>query len=89
MKMGIFTLYDTKSEMHGRPFFSENRGAAIRSIQMSLKADPKSVLSQYPGDFGLFDLGTFDDENGIFESHSPVFVLTVSELVTEVPQNVQ
>lgn len=77
----IFSIFDSKAAQYGRPFFTQNRASAQRSLQMELRQDPKSVLAQYPTDFSLYILGMFDDDTGLFTSHSPQFVIGLSELI--------
>jgi hypothetical protein len=48
---------------------------------MQMRQDPKSMLAQYPSDFSVYDLGTYDDEKGSFHVNQPVFVMNVSDLV--------
>jgi hypothetical protein len=66
------------------PFFTQNRGTAIRGIQLQVQQDANSMLAKYPSDFDLFYVGNFDDESGLFiviDSGSPVFIINVSEII--------
>jgi hypothetical protein len=77
----IFSIFDSKAVQYGRPFFTQNRASAQRSLQLELRQDSKSVLAQYPADFSLYILGMFDDDTGLFTSHAPQFVIGLSELI--------
>ena len=81
MVSGVFGIFDSKACSYGQPFFAQNRGAAQRAIGMQLRHDTKSIFCQYPADFALYDLGYFDDEDGLFVTKSPVFVINVSDLM--------
>lgn len=80
MLLNVFSVLDVKAAHYGQPFYMANRASAQRAIAMQLKQDKQSVISQYPADFQLFFLGTFDDDSGMFNSVSPQFVIGVSEL---------
>jgi len=81
MILGVFCVFDSKALTYGMPFFTQNRGAAQRGISLQLRSDSKSMLAQYPEDFALYDMGTYDDDTGVFNTHAPVFVVGVSELI--------
>ncbi len=87
MLLNVFSVLDVKAAHYGQPFYMANRASAQRALQMQIKQDKTSVISQYPADFQLFFLGTFDDDSGMFNSVSPQFVIGVSELA-EVPSDV-
>lgn len=86
MLLNVFSVFDVKAAHYGQPFFMANRGAAQRAIQMQLRQDQSSLLAQYPADFQLYQLGTFDDDSGLFNPVSPQFIISVADLV-EVTSN--
>lgn len=67
----VFTVYDTKAQAHLQPFFSQNKATAIRAIQSAFR-DPQHQFTLYPQDYILFDLGSFDDATGEFDTSPPV-----------------
>lgn len=69
MNMYIFAIYDSKSENYGRPFFVRTRGEAIRFFTEAAN-DRSTNIGKYPGDFTLFELGTYEDNTGIFTQHA-------------------
>lgn len=88
MLLQVFSVFDMKASHYGQPFFMANRASAQRALQMQLRQDKGTVLAQYPADFQLYYLGTFDDDAGMFNAVSPQFVIAISELV-EVTSNEQ
>ena len=61
----IFSVYDSKGEAWGRPFFVQATGAAIRSFSDEVNSDNReSALVNHPEDFTLFEFGTFDEASG-------------------------
>lgn len=55
----MFTVYDSKAETYLRPFSMLTTGEAIRGFITSLNM-PDTDYCKYPGDFTLFEVGTFD-----------------------------
>lgn len=87
MKTLVWSLFDSKTRVFSRPFHTLTKNEAHRTCMLTL-ADPSSLPSKCPEDFTLFDLGTYDDETGMFEllpAPSAVFNLaTISNDSAEV-----
>ncbi|WNK13720.1 MAG: nonstructural protein [Microvirus sp.] len=66
-----FTVYDTKSAIFANPFVSQNKMTALRDFQQAAN-DPQSQISNYPEDFILFEIGTFDENTGSISPMLPV-----------------
>lgn len=64
MKLFVFSMYDTKTEIYGVPHFMKSQGEALRAVMDMLLED--NLISRHPEDFILFQLGTFDDSDGTF-----------------------
>lgn len=77
MVIKVFAIHDSKSECFRFPFFMQNAGVAIRMFTESVN-DGKSEISRHPGDFTLFEIGTFDDDKGIVAPHKSVINLGVA-----------
>lgn len=79
MKYGIFSLHDVKSQAYAQPFYAPNRAVAIRHY-MAAREDSASLVSKYPGDFRLYELGTFDDATGVIDVPAvPVLITPTQE----------
>lgn len=63
--MLMFSLFDSKAQSFGQPFFFRNRGEALRAFT-DLANDKKAMVGLHPEDFCLFALGEFDDQTGKF-----------------------
>jgi len=61
----VFSIYDTKSEVFGPPFHQINVASAERAF-LQLCADERSTIYQFPDDFRLMHLGSFNDHSGTF-----------------------
>lgn len=65
------SVRDLKAEVFARPFFVGRAGEAMRSFQDEvIQGDvSQSLIAKHPSDFELWELGTFDDETGIFTAN--------------------
>lgn len=72
MMLKVFSIFDSKVAAYLQPFFMRTKGEAIRAFTASL-ADPSSNFCKYPGDYTLFELGSYDDSTAEFVlNDSPV-----------------
>jgi len=62
----VYSIRDAKAEVFHPPFFKASHGDAERDFDRLTK-DPQSMISQYPDDYDLYFLGTFDDIVGKLE----------------------
>lgn len=63
MKLVIFAIHDSKAEAFLLPFFSPNSAMGVRTFAQGCN-DPGVKFCQSPGDYTLFEIGTFDDNSG-------------------------
>lgn len=59
----VFSVFDSKAQAYGVPFFAVNEGLAVRSFT-DLVNDSRSTVNRYPDDFILYHVGQFDDSDG-------------------------
>lgn len=64
-KSYAYTVKDTAAEAYLPPFFMQSRGAALRAFADAVK-DPQHQFAKHPEDYFLFEMGTFDEQTGIF-----------------------
>lgn len=74
MIMKVFGVYDLKALAYLQPFFSQSTGAAIRAFE-DVVNDGNSPIAKHPGDYQLFELGTFDDTKGLLSGTVPAVLL--------------
>lgn len=60
----LYVLYDVKSETYTAPTLNPARGQALRSFSDAVN-DGKSILSQHPEDFTLFEVADYDTKTGV------------------------
>lgn len=85
MEHKCYSIRDDKSQVYNRPFFNATHGEAERTLH-SLVNDEKSMISQYPSDFSLYYVGTYDDNTGRFEPCDPQHIAHASSLKKTVTQ---
>jgi len=60
----LYSVYDSKVQSFSPPFIQRNNADATRNFAQAA-AEPNSQLAQFPSDFSLYFIGTFDSETGI------------------------
>lgn len=69
MAKKIFAVYDAAVSAYKNPFFMDTSGQAIRGW-IDVVNDEKTEFNKHPDDFTLFELGEYDELNGVFENHN-------------------
>lgn len=68
----VCAIYDTQAKFYSAPFFAPTIGDAVRSFSDAVNDKNMGMLSKHPEDFILYDLGTWDDTDGLFTASVPV-----------------
>lgn len=63
MEHKIYSVRDAKAEVFGYPFYKKTHGEAERDFN-TLCNDPKSTVFNFPDDFDLYYVGSYDDDTG-------------------------
>lgn len=69
MIMKMFCLLDIKVGSYGQPFFFHHHHEAIRAAS-ELAQDQSTIPGRYPADFGLYEMGEFDNATGQVTMHA-------------------
>lgn len=86
MKLNAYTVYDNKSLTYSPPFFVHTDGAAIRMFS-DLANDMNTNVGRHPGDYSLFQIGTFSDGNASMEPTLPIrHVVDATAMITIKPK---
>lgn len=64
MKTKMYAVYDAKVKAFNTPIHYRNAAEATRSFADACN-DPKTTLCQHPEDYQFFEIGEYDDENGV------------------------
>lgn len=85
MKM-MFMVFDKKTKVYDPPFMAMSFGEVERMMDKTVKAG-KSLIAEYPDDFMIFHVGSFEETTGKIELIDHVPVGTVSDFTTRVIPN--
>lgn len=83
MNLHICAIYDTASQLFGRPFFVAATGQATRSFRDEINK-PDTEFGRHPDDYSLYHFGTFDDNDGSWNLHSHPVLLVRGKDVVEI-----
>ena len=83
MILNMYSLFDIKSRIFHPPVYCHNDPHCLRMFESELRKK-QSIFAEYPEDFQIFNLGTFDDATGdIIPVKKPTLVQTLSALAGE------
>lgn len=82
MILNICTVKDRAADAYGRPMFVPSTGVAIRSFSDEInRNNADNQLYNHPDDFDLYELGSFDDNTGLFSLHEQPKLLSLGKQV--------
>lgn len=70
MKTKVFSIYDTKAKVYNLPFYSQQVASAIRMFG-DVANDRNTSINKHPADYVLYEIGTFDDQEGVLTALIP------------------
>lgn len=59
----VFTYFDSKAEVYGKPVLFRSKGEALRMWQ-DVANDKQTAIGQHPEDYTLFEIAEFDENKG-------------------------
>lgn len=71
MRHKVFAVFDSKAEAYLQPFFTYTAGQATRSFSDAV-LDEGHQFHKHAGDYTLFQIGEYEDENGVLSSTSHI-----------------
>lgn len=74
MLLKVFAVRDMKAEAFLQPFFSPTVGAAMRAFGDACEK-PESPFHAHPVDYILYEIGSYEDSDGLISSVVPVKML--------------
>lgn len=74
MKMLVYAIHDRVVEAFGSPFTAQTEAEAKRMF-FGAAADPATYLAKNPGDFSLYQIGTFNNSGGELAGLAPVLFI--------------
>ncbi|WNK13317.1 MAG: nonstructural protein [Microvirus sp.] len=80
MRVKLYSLFDASVGIYSQPFAAQTVGQAYRMIhELALSGD--HAIGRYANEFSLYDLGWFDQVEGILETHIPVLVARAKDVL--------
>lgn len=67
--MKLFAVLDLKAGFFMQPFPEQNTVSALRGFEVAVN-ESKSTFSQFPDDFALMELASFDQQTGEIVPHA-------------------
>jgi len=83
----LYSIRDVKLSIFNLPFYQDSAIQAIRQLKMSMMTNPDLLISRFPSDYELFELGTFEDVTGSFDiPEQKKFIISIKILAEEILQ---
>lgn len=79
MKLSIFSVRDSAVNAFLQPFFAPTKGAAIRMFSDAV-SDSSHQFAKHKDDYVLWEIGEFDDANGLMSPIEPSRVIGAIEV---------
>lgn len=70
MRYKVVCIRDRAADVFGQPVFVAALGQALRSFGDEIN-NKESQMSKHPDDYDLYELGEFDDNEGLFYANNP------------------
>lgn len=78
MKLRVFSLYDAKAKVFQTPFYMPTLGMALRAFD-DLVNDESTLVNKHPGDFQLYEIAEYDDDNGKHKPTEPLDLVATAQ----------
>lgn len=79
----LYTIYDHKADMYLPPVIFKNDEMACRSIALQIAGD-KSMISQFPSDYSIVEIGDWNCDNALISSSGPRVVMTITQALSKI-----
>lgn len=68
--MKVYSVYDSKGKFFDKPFIQRNSADAVRGFEMAVNEEKHdTMIRRFPADYTLFELGEWDELEGIIKMH--------------------
>lgn len=64
----IYSIFDSKAESWWKPMFVPKEGMMIRGF-IDMANDKEHAVGQHPEDYALYEIGTWDDDEGVLKQN--------------------
>lgn len=84
MKLVVVAVRDSKASVFCNIGLVTTLGVAVRTFNEQINSG-QGAMSKHYGDFDLYELATFDDATGVFDSYPPKPVVTGVSMKEQAP----
>lgn len=83
----VFAVFDEKAQTYATTLgVHPTVSVAIRAFTLACQ-NPETFYNRFPGDYSLYNLGTYDERSGVITSYNePRFVIRASEIINQLKQ---
>ena len=68
MEIVVVAVRDQKADAFGNPWYAQTKGMALRHFGDAVNTqDANNLWAKHPDDFALFELGTYNTQDGTFK----------------------
>jgi len=78
----VFSVYDTKAKLWSTPFFAHSAVVAVRDFSAAARGN--SSIAQFPEDYELWSIGSWDEETGVFTPETFTYHALGNDFTAEV-----
>lgn len=87
MEKKLYSIYDQSSEVYNTPMYFNREAEAIRTFT-TLVMDNNSLVSKFPDDYTLYEIGHWNDQTAVYTPHpAPVIIIKASHIATSLKLN--
>lgn len=86
MIMFLLSLYDRRAEEYRPPICVRSLPVGIRDFSQAVQSEQLQIVQQYPEDFALVQIGTFDDLTGLISVVPVQVVIEAGEVLRRLPR---
>jgi len=81
MVLIMYAIRDVKTECFLPPMYSHNDGSAMRDLHIAITSGALRTVKQFPQDYRLMRVGTFDEESGVVTGVPVTFIQEVDVIM--------
>lgn len=87
MLLKVFSVRDMKAEAFLQPYFTPTPGSALRAFGDAC-AKTDSPFYAHPNDYVLYEIGTYNDSDGMLSPLNPVKMMATAADFVKAPEKV-
>lgn len=86
IKIGVYSVYDSKAEAYLPPWTAQSDGLAIRNFEDAIRQEGHA-FRRHARDFSLFRVGTFNQASALLEHQVPFALAAAHEVRAKIERD--